>query len=68
MPEKKMILILSTLPLNNFTLSWIHQALDSEGPFLAHFSVVFPYLGRISHFDIWRSRCLRSKYLVLGKG
>lgn len=52
MSEKLMVLTLSTLPVNNLILSWISHTLDSEGPFLAHVSVLYPYVKRKSHFDI----------------
>lgn len=66
--EKLMIVTVSTLPLNSDLLSWVHQTLDSEGPSLAHFRVVFPFLGRISWLDIWISCYLRSRDLLVGKG
>lgn len=66
--ETLMIVTVCTLPLNSGMLSWTHQTLDSEGPLLAHFSVVFPFLGRISWLDIWISCYLSSRDLLVGKG
>lgn len=41
MSARRMVRALSARPLNSFIQPWLCHALDSEGPFSAHVSVLF---------------------------